>query len=368
MLPITSFACQWKAPRKRKESNKPVSDVVFQKDVYGRVMRKHTLKPIEDFDSRPVEERKKATDRLPELLDKLRGKGLSISLTLDSQTRCWSESEIANLTRKSLPPQLPTKTQLKERVLEFKKSLQLPQAKIREIEFDTREQNNTSLWYSVRKYRLTASYFGLVCRRLPTTPPQSLVLQILGTSSFTSEATEWGKQNESVALKKYIQHQHASGKTGLYTCPSGFVISEDHAFLGASPDATVYDPESADPFGLAEVKCTYSCRQLTPIEACSNPSFFCALDKDGGTRLCLQKNHVYYSQVQGQMGVTKRKWCDFIVYTEKGLSVERIEFDSDFWEKELLPKLTDFYDNCLAPEIVSPVHVLGLPVRDLHLM
>ena len=26
---------------------------------------------------------------------------------------------------------------------------------------------------------------------------------------------------------------------------------------------------------------------------------------------------------------------------------------------------SEFYDNCLAPEIVSPVHALGLPIRNL---
>ena len=68
------------------------------------------------------------------------------------------------------------------------------------------------------------------------------------------------------------------------------------------------------------------------------------------------------------MGVTKRNWCDFIVYTEKGISVECISFDSEFWGKELVPKLTEFFNTCLAPEIVSPVHTLGLHVRDLRLM
>ena len=28
---------------------------------------------------------------------------------------------------------------------------------------------------------------------------------------------------------------------------------------------------------------------------------------------------------------------------------------------------TYFYDNCVAPEIVSPVHALGIPVRNLHI-
>ena len=68
------------------------------------------------------------------------------------------------------------------------------------------------------------------------------------------------------------------------------------------------------------------------------------------------------------MALTEREWCDFIVYTEIGISVERIKFDSDFWNSHLLPKLSTFFDNSLAPEIVSPVHVLGLPVRNLETM
>ena len=60
---------------------------------------------------------------------------------------------------------------------------------------------------------------------------------------------------------------------------------------------------------------------------------------------------------------TGRSWCDFVMYTERGLNVERIPFDSTFWEKELLPKLVAFYDNCLAPEIVCPVHVMGMPIQ-----
>ena len=153
----------------------------------------------------------------------------------------------------------------------------------------------------------------------------------------------------------------------IYTCPSGFVL-EEYPFLGASPDAAVYDPSLQDPFGLAEIKCPYSFRYVTPAEACSKSNFFCTLKTDGATpQPNLKDSHPYYAQVQGQMGVTQRKWCDFIVYTEKGLSIQRIQFDNSFW-RDLVATLEDFYDNCLAPEIVSPVHVLGLKVRDLRLM
>ena len=46
-------------------------------------------------------------------------------------------------------------------------------------------------------------------------------------------------------------------------------------------------------------------------------------------------------------------------------AVERIHF---FWDEELLPKLTEFYDNCVGPEIVSPMHSIGLPIRNIKFM
>ena len=42
-----------------------------------------------------------------------------------------------------------------------------------------------------------------------------------------------------------------------------------------------------------------------------------------------------------------RPWCDFVVYTNKGLSVERI-FDSEFWNHQLVPKSEEFYTDALV--------------------
>lgn len=89
------------------------------------------------------------------------------------------------------------------------------------------------------------------------------------------------------------------------------------------------------------------------------------VNSSGEQHLKLKPTHIYYSQIQGQMAITERSWCDFVIYTEKGISVERIPFDAEFWNNKLLPKLIDFFDNCLAPEIVSPVNALGIPVRNL---
>ncbi len=133
-----------------------------------------------------------------------------------------------------------------------------------------------------------------------------------------------------------------------------------------SPDAVVHDTQEKNPFGLAEVKCPYSFRNQTPFEAAQSTSFCCELvEKDNTTFLKLKHSHPYYCQVQGQMAITERTWCDFIVFTEKS---ERIRFDPEFWNSDLLPKLIYFYDNCLAPEIVCPVHVLGMPIRNLQNM
>ena len=134
--------------------------------------------------------------------------------------------------------------------------------------------------------------------------------------------------------------------------------------MGASPDAVVHDPSSTEQFGLAEVKCPYSCRHLTPIDAAESSDFCSAVEVDtSGERHLKLNEHMYYSQIQGQMAITERHWCDFIVYTERGVS---IPFDAEFRNTKLLPKLIEFFENCLAPEIVSPIHALGLPVRNLR--
>ena len=204
-LHITSYLCKWNAPSKRKESRLPIVEAVFQKHVYGR-QRKHELKSMEDFDPRPVDQRGQSKEHLKTFLGKVRGQGLGVSLLFDEECRCWS-----SCTEKPLTPQLPTKDELKKRVEDFKKSLFMPSQKLREIEQSTRDQNLSPLWHSVRRYRITASVFGSIYHRKPTTPPQALVLQILGLKPFTSVATNWGIRNESIALEKYKEIQNDSG-------------------------------------------------------------------------------------------------------------------------------------------------------------
>ena len=214
-------------------------------------------------------------------------------------------------------------------------------------------------------FYLTHSTVGQILHRRPDTPPDSLVLSILQPRSFYSAATEWGVANKSKATEAYISQQHQAGNVELTVEPCGFFISESHPFLGATPDGSVYDPSNLEqPYGFLEIKFPYTQRDRTPLEACQSPGFCCEIDSHGQV-LKLRKNHLYYAQVQGQMAIGGRPWCDFVVHTNKGTSIERIHEDKSFWSNTLLPKLECFFDTCLAPEVISPVHVLGLPLHKL---
>ena len=81
-LPVTFKLCKWKVPKGRKESLLTMMESTFQKHDYSKPIRR-PIKQLTDYDPTPQQFRGTACERLPELLQKLRGKQLSISLLLD---------------------------------------------------------------------------------------------------------------------------------------------------------------------------------------------------------------------------------------------------------------------------------------------
>ena len=69
-------------------------------------------------------------------------------------------------------------------------------------------------------------------------------------------------------------------------------------------------------------------------------------------QVMLKQNHQYFAQVQGQLATTKRKWCQFPVYTQKGSYLETIHFDADYWDT-MEGNLVWFYINHLDPVLPS---------------
>lgn len=215
--------------------------------------------------------------------------------------------------------------------------LEVDENDISHIENITVKQSNCDKWKEERKYRFTASSFDLIRKRKRN--HDSFSNTILNPPLLCNKYVEHGKQFEPVALMEYKKVMRAR-RMPITLLPAGLVISLSHPILGASPDGKVIDPGCPDCFGLVEVKCPWTKANVTPIEACSDSKFFMEKTSEATCRLKVQ--HAYYAQVQGQMGVTGAQWCDFVVYTKKGLYVQRIGFDLEFLEK-LRDDLKSYY-------------------------
>ena len=76
----------------------------------------------------------------------MKGKGLCVSLLLDASVCVEIPEEITALT----------KTELLEKVANFKKQLEVSEEEVHHIEINTRGQSNSPQWFEARRFRLTA--------------------------------------------------------------------------------------------------------------------------------------------------------------------------------------------------------------------
>lgn len=51
------------------------------------------------------------------------------------------------------------------------------------------------------------------------------------------------------------------------------------------------------------------------------------------------------------MAITKISWCDFVVWTPAGISIEHIPFDNRLWA-ETKSKLLNFYKKVVLLELI----------------
>lgn len=227
------------------------------------------------------------------------------------------------------------------------------------VEQNTRQQSQSEAWAELRKVKVTSSNFGQVCKRKATTQPDGLLKTVLSyRPSINNEHTKWGKTHEAAARRKYMLHMRSQhhGHVQVHKC--GLVLDKEMPFLAASPDGLVHCSHCQPVQGLLEVKCPSVHKNKTPEEACSDSDFCCQLI-DGHVRL--KENHNYFFQVQGQMGVSGKLWCDFVIWTLKGMSVERISFQSAVWVT-MKSQLESFYVNAVVPELFSNRVKRGLPL------
>ena len=76
------------------------------------------------------------------------------------------------------------------------------------------------------------------------------------------------------------------------------------------------------------------------------------MHKEEDSLLHLPHNHSYYAQVQGEMALMNVEWCDFAVYSNGEVIVDRNVADYDYWT-ELNDKLDNFYMLYVVSESLS---------------
>ena len=128
---------------------------------------------------------------------------------------------------------------------------------------------------------------------------------------------------------------------------SGLNINPQWPQLGASPDGFINCDCCGK--GVCEIKCPYRFKDQTLAVAAGQKNF--CLIKNGNS-VCLDKRHEYYYQVQAQMFICEVEYCDFVVWTDKDIHIERIVPDSEFWEEALL-KATKLFKVAVLPELVG---------------
>lgn len=101
--------------------------------------------------------------------------------------------------------------------------------------------------------------------------------------SYSNAAMEWGIEQEQFACIEY------EAATNQFVDKTGFWLHPNIPFLGVSPDRLVGNK------GLIEVKCPNTTTHLGYLFEGKIPTD-------------------YYKQIQCQLWVTDREWCDFVSY------------------------------------------------------
>ena len=188
-------------------------------------------------------------------------------------------------------------------------------------------EQGTPEWHQLRLGKVTASRVSDVMAKIKTGESASrknyraeLVVQRLTgmpSESFTNAAMEWGTATEPMARIAYEIAKE------VLVEQVGFIEHPTIAMFGCSPDGLAHD-------GMIEIKCPNSATHIEYLTDNKAPA-------------------KYMNQMQCQMAVTGRKWCDFVSFDPRlpedlQLFVVRVERDQkyiDSMEVEVVEFLTE---------------------------
>ncbi|CAG2197425.1 unnamed protein product [Mytilus edulis] len=352
----TSDACQWDRPRPiaRKPSPKRVKDITFAKTDKDKTDK---VKPYPGA-YKPSSCDNDENEFLSEILDGLKDIYPTCVLYKTLRTECSIDKFLDTYNPQFVyRDTVDLKSETCKNVFStFLNDMVITMDTSKQLELSTRGQHININWINARSKLLTASVFGDVCKRI-TDKPDCLIRRILNydvsQQNLKVKSLEWGRLKERVAVKEY-QINHLKTCQNVTVENKGLLVNPNYPYLGASIDSFVSCQVCG--CGIVEMKCPYGSdkdeppwRKRQPQQCAVDVKFCCELENG---RLKLKGNHKYMFQVQGQMALYEVPWVDFVVWTTKGISVERISFDEALW-KDMLFKLNSFYLNSIIPEFFS---------------
>ena len=223
------------------------------------------------------------------------------------------------------------------------------------VEKATRAQRESDTWHQQRYGRLTSSSFHSILTMKKQTASNVADRLLKNKDLSCIPAVKWGIMKEDTARQAYMEEMMLSHQ-GFSCTKAGLIINPLYPHLGASPDGFVSCSCCGD--GLVEIKCPYSVKDDHLDVLRVKPKTF--LNEHG-----LVMTHKYYTQVQGQLLVSEKKYCDFVVWTLRGQVVHRLYPNTNFAEK-LQHKLTSFYVQNFLPVLLKHLKVSGVfPSSDI---
>ena len=217
----------------------------------------------------------------------------------------------------------------------------------------TKGQPDNPLWMNHRIGRITASVVHGVYTKVNTIKSTttkrskdvdhilSLVMRSKNESLQHIPAVKYGITTEPDARKKYSKTYKKEHKHAKFT-ECGLFLHRDNQFLGASPDLIVECKCHGK--GIVEIKCPFIDCKPKP----GKPSYLKKVDG----KVVLNRSHPYFTQIQMQLAITERAWCDFYVYNPRGSVTERIFLDEKFWEK-VLSNCKYFFTTFVVPYLME---------------
>ena len=167
---------------------------------------------------------------------------------------------------------------------------------------------------------------------------------------------KYGVENEMCALNQYEKFAKMElnpfNHPGISISRKGLIVLPDKPYLQCSPDAIM----NCNCHGkrLIEVKCPYKARNCTIREAVSR-KYINYLQQNANTKKYELKpgSDGYFAQVQMALAITGLSECVFIVWSKEELLETIVEFDSDYWSKDLEPQLDMFFHRFIVPELIT---------------